>query len=274
MGTCPVPGPRPTGGQRLAHAGVSGETRAVVTWKVMPGSWTRGQPAAIDEGDWGGSWAGQGTPVQRRRHGPDCRHGEKRWGRMWPRWAVGPLGFRQLRAVGAPVPWLSQAMVLRRHPCRGAAISLSELLFPGPEWQSPQAAVDGPDGLRYKGQGHGVCNAHPGYVPNVRCDRPDGVQRGTHGVYHLIDNHGDDTGRGEEDEMEYVPVSLPIPRDGQGFSCSFGFSGVAGLRLRLFRMVSHGLLCWFEYSGDMTSLAWRLASGPPPAGAVPGFTAG
>ena len=33
MGTCPVPGPRPTGGQRLAHAGVSGETRTVVTWK-------------------------------------------------------------------------------------------------------------------------------------------------------------------------------------------------------------------------------------------------
>ena len=35
--------------------------------------------------------------------------------------------------AGAPVPWLSQAMVLRRHPCRGAA-SLSKLLFPGPEW--------------------------------------------------------------------------------------------------------------------------------------------
>ena len=33
MGTCPVSGPRPTGGQRLAHAGVSGETHAVVTWK-------------------------------------------------------------------------------------------------------------------------------------------------------------------------------------------------------------------------------------------------
>ena len=48
-------------------------------------------------GYWGGSWDGQGTPVQRRRHGPDCRHGEKRWGRMWPRWAVAPLGFRQLR---------------------------------------------------------------------------------------------------------------------------------------------------------------------------------
>ena len=31
--TCPVPGPRLTGGQRLAHAGVSGETPAVVTWK-------------------------------------------------------------------------------------------------------------------------------------------------------------------------------------------------------------------------------------------------
>ena len=33
MWTCPVPGPRPTGGQRLAHAGVSGETPAVVTWR-------------------------------------------------------------------------------------------------------------------------------------------------------------------------------------------------------------------------------------------------
>ena len=33
MGTCPVSGPRPTGGQRLAHAGVSGNTCAVVTWK-------------------------------------------------------------------------------------------------------------------------------------------------------------------------------------------------------------------------------------------------
>ena len=97
MGTCPVPGPRPTGGQRLAHAGVSGETCMVVTWKVMPWGWTRGQPAAIDEGYWGGSWAGQGTPVQRRRHGPDCRHGEKRWGGIWPRWAVAPLGFRRLR---------------------------------------------------------------------------------------------------------------------------------------------------------------------------------
>ena len=31
--TCPVPGPRPTGGQPLAHPGVSGETHAVVTGK-------------------------------------------------------------------------------------------------------------------------------------------------------------------------------------------------------------------------------------------------
>ena len=31
----------------------------VVTWKVMPRDWTSGQPAAIDEGYWGGSWAGQ-----------------------------------------------------------------------------------------------------------------------------------------------------------------------------------------------------------------------
>ena len=41
--------------------------------------------------------AGQGTAGQRRRHGPDCRIGAKNWGRMWPRWAVAPLGFRQLR---------------------------------------------------------------------------------------------------------------------------------------------------------------------------------
>ena len=63
MGTCPVPGPRPTGGQPLAHAGVSGDTRAVVTWKVMPRGWTSGQPAAIGEGDWGGRW-----PVRVRRY--------------------------------------------------------------------------------------------------------------------------------------------------------------------------------------------------------------
>ena len=34
--------------------------------------------------------------------------------------------------AGAPVPWLSQAMVLRRHPCRGAA-SLARFSFPGRE---------------------------------------------------------------------------------------------------------------------------------------------
>ena len=92
-------GPRAAAHRRptSAHAGVSGETRAVVTWTVMPWGWTRGQPAANQWGYWGGSWAGQGTPVQRRRHGPDCRGGAKNWGRMWPRWAVAPLGFRQLR---------------------------------------------------------------------------------------------------------------------------------------------------------------------------------
>ena len=50
MGTCPVPGPRPTGGHRLAHAGVSGETRAVVTWRGHAKGLGGGQPAAIDEG--------------------------------------------------------------------------------------------------------------------------------------------------------------------------------------------------------------------------------
>ena len=115
-------------------------------------------------------------------------------GGLSPHWASGSCD----DPAGPSVPWLSQAMVLRRHPCRGAAISLSKLLFPGPEWQSPQAAVDGLDGLRYKGQGYGVYDAHPRDVPHVQYDRPDGVQRGTHGVYHLIDNHGDDTGRGEQ----------------------------------------------------------------------------
>ena len=44
------PRPRSTGGQRLAHAGVSGETRAVVTWRGHAKGLGGGQPAAIDEG--------------------------------------------------------------------------------------------------------------------------------------------------------------------------------------------------------------------------------
>ena len=235
MGTCPVPGPRSTGGQRLAHAGVSGETCAVVTWKSCQGVGRVDSLRRLMRG----IGAGVG-PVRVRRYsgavmaripgtgrsaGEGCGPGG-----LSLHWGSGSCD----DPAGAPVPWLSQAMVLRRHPCRGAA-SLSELLFPGPEWQSPQAARDGPGGLRYKGQGHGVCNTHPGYVPHVQYDVPDGVQRGTDGVYHLIDNHGDDTGRGEEDEMEYVPVSLPVPRDGRAFSRCFGVSRSVGLEVPALR---------------------------------------
>ncbi len=41
-------GPRAAAHRRptSAHAGVSGETCAVVTWKGLPSGWTRGQPAA------------------------------------------------------------------------------------------------------------------------------------------------------------------------------------------------------------------------------------
>ena len=142
--------------------------------------------------------------------------------------------------AGAPVPWLSQAMVLRRQPCRGAA-SLARFSFPGPERQSPQAAVDGPDGLRYKGQGYGVCNTHPGYVPRVQYDVPDGVQRGAHGVYHMMEDRDDDAGGGEEDEREYVPVSLPVPQDGRGFSRCFGVSRSVGLG---FRRYGQSFMIW------------------------------
>ena len=192
---------------------------------------------------------------------------------MGLRWAVGPLGFRQLRLLGTGAgPVALTGPLQESGALDSAAVLHAWLLFPGPERQLSQAAGDGPDGLRYKGHSHGVYQTHPGYVAHAEDDVPDGVQWGAHGVYHVNENHGDDTGRGEDDDMEYVPVCLPAPQDGRGFSCSFGFSGVAGLRLRLFRMVSHGLLSWSEYSGDMTSLAWRLASGPPPAGVVPGFT--
>ena len=70
-------------------------------------------------GYWGGSWAGQGTAVQQKNGGPAG---------LSPHWASGSCD----DPAGAPVPWLSQVMVLRRHPCRGAA-SLSKLLFPGRE---------------------------------------------------------------------------------------------------------------------------------------------
>ena len=38
------------------------------------------------------------------------------------------------------------------------------------------------------------------------------------GGYHWIDNHGDDTGRGEDAEQAYVSVGLPVPHRGRGFS--------------------------------------------------------
>ena len=149
------------------------------------------------------------------------------------------------------------ALVLRRHPCRGAA-SLSKLLFPGPEWQLTQATVGGPDGLRYKGYGDGVYQTHSSYVAHAEDDVPDGVQWGAHGVYHVNENHGDDTGRGEDDDMEYVPVCLPAPQDGRGFSCSFGFSGVAGWRISRFGMVFHEMVSWFGLLGDTAGLEMEV----------------
>ena len=144
---------------------------------------------------------------------------------------VAPVGCRPtglpasaMTPAGAPVPWLSQAMVLRRQPCSGAA-SLSKLLFPGPEWQSPQATVDGPDGLRYKGQGYGVCNTHPGYVPRVQDDGPNGVQRGAQGVYHLIDNHDDDAGRTKWSMYQSVSPYRRMAKDSRAVSGSPGLLG-------------------------------------------------
>ena len=145
---------------------------------------------------------------------------------MGLRWAVGPLGFWQLRLLGTgagPValtgPWQESGAL------DSAAVLHAWLLFPGPERQLPQAAGDGPDGLRYKGYGDGVCQTHPSYVAHAEDDVPDGIHRGADGSYHLMDNHG------EDNEMEYVPVHLPVPRDGRGFSCGLGFSGVAGWRI-------------------------------------------
>ena len=47
----------------------------------------------------GGIGAGVGPVRVRRYSGAGMARiaGEERWGRMWPRWAVAPLGFRQLR---------------------------------------------------------------------------------------------------------------------------------------------------------------------------------
>ena len=63
-------------------------------------------------GYWAGSWAGQGTAGQQRRHGPDCRHGEKRWGRTGAPPGCRPTGLpaaamtRQgRRSLGSHRPW-------------------------------------------------------------------------------------------------------------------------------------------------------------------------
>ena len=58
------PGRGPPAANPWLTAGVSGDTRTVVTWKVMPRGWTSGQPAA---NQWGDIGVGDG-PVRVRRY--------------------------------------------------------------------------------------------------------------------------------------------------------------------------------------------------------------
>ena len=167
------------------------------------------------------------------------------------------------------------ALVVHQQPCCGAALpawfSFREL-----EWQLPQAAGNGPDGLRHKGHGHGECNTHPGYVPHVQDDGPEGIQRGAGGGYHFMENHDDDTGRGEEDEQAYVRVCLP-PGTARWQRIPALLRSLRGCQVEVpeLRDRLSWLLSWFEIPGDMAGFAWsarlvwRLGSGPPPADAVP-----
>ena len=77
---------------------------------------------------------------------------------------------------------------------------------------------------------------------------------GAHWVCHVIENHDDDTGRGEGDEQAYVPVYLLARHGGRGFSCCFGVSGIVRLRFRSSGTGFHELLSWFEVPGDMAGL--------------------
>ena len=87
---------RPTLGSRRR---LRGDPRGGDLERSCQGVGRRGQPAAIDEGILGWElgrlgYAGTAAPAW---PGLPARGGAKNYGRMWPRWAVAPLGFRRLR---------------------------------------------------------------------------------------------------------------------------------------------------------------------------------
>ena len=167
------------------------------------------------------------------------------------------------------------ALVVHQQPCCSAAL-LAWFSFPGLEWQLSQAAGDEPDGLRYKDHGHGECNTRPDRTPHVQDDGTDGVQWGAHGVYHVIENHDDDTGRGVGERTGiYTGLS---PRTARWQRIPVLFRGLRDCQVKV-PALQEGLswlLSWLEIPGDMAGFAWsiplvwRLRSGPPPADAVPG----
>ena len=145
--------------------------------------------------------------------------------------------------------------MVQRQPCRGIPVLLASFSLQGLERQLSPAAGDGPDGLRYKGHGHGEHRARPDGAPHVLENGAEGIQWGAGGRQCFIDNDADGSARGEADEQQYVHVHLPVRRGTGGRS---GRAGVYGIVRLVFRNSGFDLI-----QGSLPARVPRSALGLP-----------